>query len=195
MRVLFSCVAALRPFPAAPAARACICRSGPRGRLCHVGLVRSPGRGRRLSTAPGGDGRARADRPADAVSRVPRLGPARESGGRSCSRGGSRHSRRPRRSTPSTPVTSAWKPDLLVFGSADLAAPIVAASLGLPLVHQGFGQNGSPGDPRARRPRDSVAVARPRARPRIRSVACFAGRISISALRASRPRCHPPGRS
>ena len=37
-------------------------------------------------------------------------------------------------------VTSAWKPDLLVFGSADLAAPIVAASLELPLVHQGFGR-------------------------------------------------------
>jgi UDP:flavonoid glycosyltransferase YjiC (YdhE family) len=37
-------------------------------------------------------------------------------------------------------VTSAWKPDLLIFGSADLAAPIVAASLDLPLVNQGFGR-------------------------------------------------------
>ena len=32
-----------------------------------------------------------------------------------------------------------WRPDAIVYESADLAAPIVAASLGLPTVHHGFG--------------------------------------------------------
>jgi UDP:flavonoid glycosyltransferase YjiC (YdhE family) len=34
----------------------------------------------------------------------------------------------------------AWRPDLLVHESADLAAPAVAASLGLPSVHHAFGR-------------------------------------------------------
>ncbi len=33
-----------------------------------------------------------------------------------------------------------WKPDLIVHESADLAAPIVAAVLGVPSVHHGFGR-------------------------------------------------------
>jgi UDP:flavonoid glycosyltransferase YjiC (YdhE family) len=32
-----------------------------------------------------------------------------------------------------------WRPDAIVYESADLAAPIVAAALGLPTVHHGFG--------------------------------------------------------
>ncbi len=37
-------------------------------------------------------------------------------------------------------VCSAWRPDLLVFESADLAAPIVASSLGLRRVNHSFGR-------------------------------------------------------
>jgi UDP:flavonoid glycosyltransferase YjiC (YdhE family) len=33
-----------------------------------------------------------------------------------------------------------WKPDLIVFESADLAAPIVAAALGVPSAHHAFGR-------------------------------------------------------
>jgi UDP:flavonoid glycosyltransferase YjiC (YdhE family) len=35
---------------------------------------------------------------------------------------------------------SAWKPDLVVFESADLAAPIVAAALDVPSAHHAFGR-------------------------------------------------------
>lgn len=34
----------------------------------------------------------------------------------------------------------AWGPDVIVYESADLAAPLVAALLGVPAVHQGFGR-------------------------------------------------------
>jgi len=37
-------------------------------------------------------------------------------------------------------AASAWAPDLIVYESADLSAPIVAASLGVPAVHHGFGR-------------------------------------------------------
>lgn len=37
-------------------------------------------------------------------------------------------------------VATAWGPDLVVYESADLSAPIVAASLGVPAVHHGFGR-------------------------------------------------------
>jgi UDP:flavonoid glycosyltransferase YjiC (YdhE family) len=37
-------------------------------------------------------------------------------------------------------VATAWEPDLVIFESADLAAPIVAAALRVPRVHHAFGQ-------------------------------------------------------
>jgi UDP:flavonoid glycosyltransferase YjiC (YdhE family) len=37
-------------------------------------------------------------------------------------------------------AASSWQPDLLVHESADLAAPLVAAVLGVPTAHQGFGR-------------------------------------------------------
>jgi hypothetical protein len=37
-------------------------------------------------------------------------------------------------------ITVHWKPDLIVHESADLAAPIVAAALGVPSVHHGWGR-------------------------------------------------------
>lgn len=37
-------------------------------------------------------------------------------------------------------VTAGWRPDLIVFESCDLAAPIVAAVLGVPAVHHSFGR-------------------------------------------------------
>ena len=37
-------------------------------------------------------------------------------------------------------AASTWEPDLVVFESADLAAPIVAAALGLPTAHHAFGR-------------------------------------------------------
>ncbi len=37
-------------------------------------------------------------------------------------------------------VVGEWQPDLIVHESADLAAPVVAAALGVPSVHHGFGR-------------------------------------------------------
>jgi MGT family glycosyltransferase len=37
-------------------------------------------------------------------------------------------------------AASAWGPELLVYDSADLSAPIVAAALGVPAVHHSFGR-------------------------------------------------------
>lgn len=37
-------------------------------------------------------------------------------------------------------VTASWRPDAVVFESCDLAAPIVAAELGVPIVHHSFGR-------------------------------------------------------
>ena len=46
----------------------------------------------------------------------------------------------PSRLVPLRDTARAYRPDLLVHGSADLAAPIVAASLGLPRANHSFGR-------------------------------------------------------
>lgn len=37
-------------------------------------------------------------------------------------------------------VATRWRPDLVIFESADLAAPVVAAALGIPRAHHAFGR-------------------------------------------------------
>ena len=50
------------------------------------------------------------------------------------------HLQAPAKVTALRAAATAWGPDLVVYESCDLAAPVVAASLGLPRVHHGFGR-------------------------------------------------------